>query len=310
MSKKIWKILIIFGLGAIVAFVIGWRIYQLSINQEYKTDHFKINELVYSDQPFTWNKLAPLNPDFPVDKDGIIIYADQYYHPGQIANQGLFYLDSFHQTNNQEYLVLAKKYAAKLLEIAHQERGSLYFPYPFDFALHGFKDDVVKAPWYSGMTQGEALSLFVRLYEITADQQYLEAAERTFKSFQNLRSDKAQPWTVWVDKEGFYWIEEYPEDIPDQTLNGFIYGLYGLYDFYWLRKDDSSKILIEASLTTLKRYLRDFRNPGGISFYCLKHKRASESYHQTHIKQLQILYQMTGDEYFKTMADNFYQDYH
>lgn len=275
----------------------------------YKIDKFTIKELNQSERPFIWDTVMSLQPDFAVDKDGIILYNNSSYSPNQIANIGLAYLDSYQKTNNSEYLALAQKYADKLKEISVSKKGALYFPYNFNFAMHGKKDEVLMSPWYSGMAQGEALSFFVRLYEITRQKEYLDTADNIFKSFTIVGKNNS-PWTVWSDQSNYYWVEEYPENEPDHTLNGFIYGLYGVYDYQQITKSDKAKIVFQSSLTTLKHYLPEFRQASGVSFYCLKHKVQNESYHRTHIEQLNMLYKMTGDEFFKTMADNFSTDFH
>jgi len=285
-------------------------VFQYETNKPYFLDQFNLKRLAPADLPYTYEKIAPFVPDFPVDSDGIIIYNQQYYHPGQMAQVGLWYLDSFRKTQNKQYISLAEKYAQKLQSVAKDDHGAWFFPLNFDFALHEIKDDVLKAPWYSGMVQGEALAFFTRLFEVTKKPEYLHVAEKTFLSFLHLRDNYPNLWTVEVDQAGYYWIQEYPEENPDQTLNGFIFGLYGVYDYYLLKKDSSSQDILDAGLTTLKKYLPDFRVPGNISYYCLKHKKQSESYHQTHIEQLNMLYKITGDEFFKQMADNFYEDYH
>lgn len=300
-------VLIIVAVGG----VLGWKKIKFKFFPPFKVDSFSIQELKGEERPFTWDEIASLENDKSVIKDdeGIVLYQDKYYHPNAMANKGLSYLDSFNKTNNAEYLLRAEKYAQALKKQGRDLNDSLYFPYEFAFALHGEKDDVLLAPWYSGMAQGEALSLFVRLYETTQKKEYLETAEQIFTSFLNFKG-QSSPWTVFVDKDRYYWIEEYTQDVPGQVLNGYIYGLYGVYDYYLIKKDNQSKEILDASLTTLKHYLPQYRSPGQISYYCLKHKKQSESYHRTHIKQLKMLYKITGDEFFKQMADDFYNDYH
>ena len=52
-----------------------------------------------------------------------------------------------------------------------------YFPYRFDFPFHGDTLDNMHAHLYSAMAQGKMLSFFVRLYEITKEQQYFTISE-------------------------------------------------------------------------------------------------------------------------------------
>ncbi|MCL5407054.1 MAG: D-glucuronyl C5-epimerase family protein [Patescibacteria group bacterium] len=310
LKNKITKILISGIIFFGIIFLVTGKFTPLKSTSAHH-DEFNIIPLDTKDMPFTFNDLAPLKPDYPTDEKGVILYGQQYYHPVEVAQMGLQFLDSFNKTSNQEYLNRSELHAQKLLEKKVESKDAFYFPYEFDFAIHGNKNTMIKAPWYSGMAQGEALSLFTRLYKVTGKKEYQEAAKKTFQSFLYPRGEN-QPWTVFVDDNGFYWIEEYAgkgED-PVQVLNGYIFGLYGVYDYYLLNKDPASKEVLEKSLATLRHYLPEFRSPGNISFYDLKYKRRSESYHKTHIAQLKMLYKMTGDDYFKTMADNFYNDHH
>ena len=106
----------------------------------------------------------------PVDKDGIRSFeldGKSYYHPVGIAQYALAKLDVAQRTGNKAALRAAKINAAKLIDISRTAHGGMYFPYRFDFALGGFKKETIHAPWWSGMVQGQALSLFVRLYEET-----------------------------------------------------------------------------------------------------------------------------------------------
>ncbi len=123
----------------------------------------------------------------------------------------------------------------------------------------------------------------------------------------NLNQEK--PWVAYVDKDNFYWIEEYPLFVPDSTLNGYLFAIFGVYEYYLLKRDNLSKLILNASLTTLQNYLPNFRNPGGCSFYCLKHKVESAKYHYFHIILLDRLNRIVEEDYFAIMRDLFESDY-
>ena len=265
-------------------------------------ENLAINTLKAEEMPFTWDKIE-------TEENFQSVLNSTQFNPVTTSNEILFLISSYRITGSQDFLEKAKEMSTKLLNNGKQINGALYFPYDFPFAMHEQNTEILSPPWYSGMAQGEALAAFSRLYRETNDRQYLTAADKVFQSFLNVRG-KSQPWTVFVDRSGYYWIEEYPEEVSDQTLNGFIYGLFGVYDYYLLTQNPDSSKVLEGGLATLKKYLPEYRNPGGISFYCLKHKRASPIYHQVHIKQLNMLYQITGDPFFKQTADEFYEDYH
>ena len=44
--------------------------------------------------------------------------------------------------------------------------------------------DILKAPWYSGLAQGQGISVLVRAHKESGDAAYLDAANRAFASFQ------------------------------------------------------------------------------------------------------------------------------
>ncbi len=232
-----------------------------------------------------------------------------YYHPSLLSMNALPLLDGYSLTKNIKYLNTARKYANKLLEMSEEINDALYFRNTHSWPLHGNKEEVMIPPWYSGMYQGVILSVFVRLYNITKNGKYLKISDNIFKCFKNLKGEK-EPWVVYRDNEDNLWIEEYPSEPPCNTLNGFIFGIYGIYDYYLLKKNKESKQILQDTIKTIKHNIHKFRNKGNISYYCLKHKVKISRYHRTHIGQLQQLYKITSDEYFKTMAEKFYNDFH
>jgi hypothetical protein len=250
---------------------------------------------------------------FPADSQGIITFTyhdSTHYHPMQLAHRLLWYLDSYYLMGMEEYLQRSELYAAKMLEYSMVTEQTRYFYHSHDFYLHEIDTDVMIAPWCSGMAQGDALSVFIRLYEATGKEEYLEIAHQTFRSFMRLKGEN-RPWTVRIDEGDYYWIEEYPFKEGTQVLNGYIYGLSGLYDYYMLTGDDDAKKLVQASLTTLHHYLPEYRDKGNASFYCLYHKINSPKYHiKDHLPQLEYLYKISGDPYFENMYNLFVTDYH
>jgi hypothetical protein len=252
----------------------------------------------------------------PEDADGVpLVDVDGtlYYHPVKIAQRGLRFVWSFEQTGDSAYLDYARRFASRLRLMAKvTSDGSRYYPYPFDLDLHHLPGEVLYAPWYSGMAQGQALSFLVRLYRLTGDEAYREAADSTFLTFLRPKTSTAHPteFTAHVDTTGYYWVDEYPMERQDNdTLNGFIYAVFGLYDYYRLTGDGRARQLILASLTTLRAYLPQFRVPGEPSYYCLRHQVQDPKYHKVHIGELHTLYIMSGDYYFQSMSDAFRRDY-
>ncbi len=247
---------------------------------------------------------------YPQDEEGVLLFlgpdGEYHYHPVEMAQKGLAMVALYRRTGDERALDYARRHADRMLAEADTIGDGLYFPYTFDWRLHlNANYELMRAPWYSGMAQGQALSLLVHLHRITGEPAYLAAAHDVFRTF--LRPGSAGE-TVRVDTAGYYWIEEYPADQSTGTLNGFIFGIYGLYDYYqWTGDEDAFHVLV-AGLTTIHDKIHLFRAPSGPSYYCLSHRAQYPVYHQIHIVQLLNLFEITGEPYFEEMAAQFDQD--
>jgi hypothetical protein len=98
------------------------------------------------------------------------------------------------------------------------DRGGLpyLFPMPHTYRL--------MPPWYSAMAQGEAASLLTRAAQALGDARLADAAERAIDPLLG-----AELGLVAQTPEGPV-LQEYPTSPPAHALNGWIFGLWGLYD--------------------------------------------------------------------------------
>jgi len=277
------------------------------ISYQFEIDSLPYNRLAN----ISFNEEILRDTNYLKDDEGVImseINGLYYYHPVAICHRALALGSAYRATDDPFYLDLLLKHVDRLLAESMEYDGAVYFPYRFDYHVNQQEDGLLTAPWFSGMAQGEALSVLVRTFQVTGDSTWLDHAHHVFKSFQRLHGD-AEPWTVFVDTQGCYWIEEYPVWEPSMTLNGFIYAVYGLYEYYLLTGSEQAEDVLQASLSTIKNYIPVFRRPGGPSFYGLRFGHYSAQYHMIHISQLKYLYKVTGDSYFLDWADTLYLDY-
>jgi hypothetical protein len=273
---------------------------------------YTIYELDYFDKPYTSTQAVSLEMDCYTDSNGVPLFqfnGQEYYHPVNIAQKTFPLINSYVLTQDSAYLNRAEYFIKVLIDSSHLCQGARFYPYQFDFPLHTMESQVLLHPWYSGMAQGHLLTALSRLYQITHKEQYAVFAHETFRSYFHFY-DTEDPWIMILDPGQFMWIEEYPMFPPDRTLNGFIFSIYGLYDYYCAFKTDDCRLLLQQSITTIQHYISDFRNPGGPSYYCLKHNHIDAFYHTIHINQLRMLFKITKEQYFEAMADSLYADYH
>ena len=102
------------------------------------------------------------------------------YNPIAIAQWGLGSYNLFCRTRGEEFrrnLVLAAEWLCTSLE-ANQD-GVPVWSHNFDWEYR----ETLRAPWYSGLAQGQGISLLLRAHAETGDQRFVDAASRAFQSF-------------------------------------------------------------------------------------------------------------------------------
>lgn len=285
---------------------------------EFKTSGYTcVSDVPDAMQPWRDRNAARVDTA-PHDAEGIRMFevdGKLYDHPVGQIQFGLQNITSYRQTKDSFYLDRARAQAKRLTDRRVEARGAWYFPYPFDYTHAVHTGITYKAPWYSGMAQGEALSLFAQLAQLdgVSDQEragYRAAADGAFASL--LRADDAKPWVVAKDSAGYLWIHEYPMDAPgtsDYTYNGFMYATLGLWDYHRLTGNPLAEQLFDGALTTFNAYFPNMRNKGWLSHYCLTHSIATSSYHPVHINLLRQLHWLSGSVRHAYLSDVLMDDY-
>lgn len=161
------------------------------------------------------------------DKDGVRLTpfdaqaADLRYSPTSITHYALSawnsYLDTDKESSKEKFLNQVKW----LVDNKKQVKDAYVWEYSWD--VDAF---TLKAPWVSALSQGETISVMLRAFQITGDNNYLEIAKGAFNSFKLSTADGGVKAT---DK---FWFEEYPNSSKTHVLNGFMYSLAGIRE-YW-----------------------------------------------------------------------------
>lgn len=222
------------------------------------------------------------------------------YNPIAIAQYGLGNYNLFCRTSDPErrrkFFVAADWLCAHLKQNAG---GLAVWNHDFDWEYR----DTLKAPWYSGLAQGQGISLLVRAHKESGFQRYLDAAYRALECFYKPTTEGGVAFT---DDSGDVWFEEYIVSPPTHILNGFIWATWGVHDYYLATKDNSAHELFSRAVRTLLHNL-DLYDLGFWSLYEQSGTRlpmvASAFYHRLHIVQLRIMHRLTGEEQFSQVAD-------
>jgi hypothetical protein len=281
---------------------------------DYRVDGYRPKPIPPEMMPGYQSYVTPLNdPNIPIDAKGVALWryhGRKVHHPLVIARYGITLLQSYRITHDPAFVLRAQVNASYLIKTAISRDGALYIPYRFTYALFGNRSDLIRAPWYSAMNQGAALSLFLRLYEVTGEQRWRSAADSTFATFVQRRSTK-RPWISFVPRRydrRYLWFEEYAKNPPTQPLNGHIYALFGVYEYALASGSKAAADVFDGGVTAVRHQVHRFRVRGGVSYYSLRVHARYTSYHCLHIGMLKLLARMTGDSWFAREARLFAAD--
>lgn len=266
----------------------------------------------YSDRP-------PVNvhdPAVMLDETGLRIYLrrdnrERADHPVAYAQYGISALMEYQSSGEQVWLDRTIRHAERLTEIRAERDGAWWFPYMFRWTYY---QRGMEVPWWSGMAQGQALSLFVRLYETTGETRWRDAADRTWAGF--LQTPEAGlPWTTMVD-DGLLWFEEYVGNQPPLLVyNGHVFALFGLYDYWRLTREPEVRTYLAGATTTALEVMPRIRVPGEVSYYCLQDDYCesplwqNSAYHPIHSWQLDTLARLTREDRFAVWAQQLREDW-
>jgi heparosan-N-sulfate-glucuronate 5-epimerase len=226
------------------------------------------------------------------------IYIGPQRNPITIAHKAIDYFNSFEKnkdTNSKQlFLNTANWFVGNTLPHGNYSILEYKFPWP-QYQL--------KAPWQSGMAQAQALGILARAYNITHEIKYLNTSKMLLNSFFVEVKDGG---VTYKSPTNGWWYEEYAADNHDRVisraLNGMIFSVLGIYDYYKYTKDPEAKYLFDKGILALKNNLALYDNNGD-SFYDILKTPANQNYHKTHVKLLQQLYDITGESTFEGYHD-------
>lgn len=223
------------------------------------------------------------------------------YNPIAISQYGLGNYNLLHRTGDSERRNKFLRAANWLVDNLERSPAGLWvWNHHFDWEYRA----LLKSPWYSALSQGQGLSLLVRAHLETGDERYREAARRALEPFTKSLDHGGVAYT---DDRGNLWFEEYivSPHPPTHVLNGFIWAIWGLYDFFLATGDRLANELFKASVHTLETNLRLYE----IGFWSLYEQSgtrlkmiASVFYHHLHVVQLHVMHELTGKRVFREFA--------
>ena len=259
--------------------------FDIDIDFQYKPDSYYPALLKKNEKKA--KKIYSRTVDF--DHKGIPMYRGftaQRYWPVTITQYGLLNYNFYLSTKDRKYSDRVIAVCDWLLENIDKTAGAWYCN--IDYHCNVVDEDMQK-PFCSSMVQGQAMSVLVRGYHLTKNEAYLECASKAI----NIIKTPVEEGGTFREVGGYSFYEEYPTKTPSLVLNGFIFALYGLYDFSVTdyAGAEVAKDLFGKGYTTLIKLLPLY-DGGFCSRYSLSHitwkpnYNTNPLYHPIHINQL------------------------
>jgi D-glucuronyl C5-epimerase-like protein len=248
--------------------------------------------------------------DYPgqLDQDGVpIVFAHEKSVgsalPVTVILYGLGSHDVFTRTGDDRYRVQMMECVVPWLENHCVTLGEgIGWPTQEDLPAFG-----LKAPWFSAIVQGFALSLFVRAYELEKNLRWSALAQQTWLGFHLPVHDGG--FCRKIDAGVIY--EEYPTRQLDCVFNGMCHALIGLWEAWRSGLVPEAEEDFNKGLNGLRSYLSDFDHDNW-SLYSLnqclgKSLLASPYYHRANGLLAQVLGFMTGAADFQAYGEHWLQ---
>ena len=160
-------------------------------------------------------------------------------------------------------------------------------------------DDASHGSWLSALAQGCALSVLVRAYRLTQEKIFLEVARRAVCTFGRDILDGGVSAPLGEKGIFFEEVAVYP---AAHMLGGFLFALFGLYDYVTLTRDAQVEELISRSLATLRLLLDEFDSGFWTYADLLRGQFAMRADCALQVELLEALARYSGDEYYAQVA--------
>lgn len=229
------------------------------------------------------------DPRRSVSPEGYLMDSKRY-HPLTAATGGILAYERFVDTGDSSWFHLMAEQVRYFRDTARVDTAfggrGIGIPYDWPFGR-------LKATWYSGMTQGVALSLLLRWEHLTHDTAMPPLMRRIAYFMVQPEGDGG---TRSVTREGDTWIEEYPLSGEHRhVLNGFMNAVIGLVEYGARFPDDTLVGPVRDSCLASLRRCFDHYDRVEWSAYDRSGSGLTAGYLQYQLLQLQQLVDLTGD---------------
>lgn len=254
------------------------------------------------------------NDAAPKDANGVVLVdyggsLGRQYNPEQVAAAALGYYDRW-QFGSGSTAQKDADQTAFFVQInwltANQAADGRW--------LYHFAWGTQQVPWWSGMAEGVAMSALIRAYALTGDTRYATAVARARTTFERPRERSGVTSAIAVGGRTYLVYEEYLPGYQSRVLNGWMFGIIGLYEDAAFLGDPMAwfDVLAADRGVNAVAALLPYYDAGWWSYYNLdtltgspRGPLASRTYHSIHIGELRYLAAGTGLQKLASYAARF-----
>jgi hypothetical protein len=219
--------------------------------------------------------------------DGVFIGRQR--NPVTISQKGLAYIGDYRNgyENSRQYFINCADW---LLRNSVKHNGFSILEYTFPWPKYN-----MTPPWRSAMAQGQAVQFLANAHEQTQKKEYLIEARNLLNAF---FIEVSNGGVTLKSPDKGWWYEEYAHEygMTSMVLNGMMFAILGIHDYYQYTKENDAKYLFDQGVLALEKELPEYDHYGD-SYYDIL-KNPSGVYHNTHVRLLDNLYEITGNDVF------------
>ncbi len=242
------------------------------------------------------------------DKNGVFIedYNEVYndkdkkigrqINPAYVAHYGLESYNLYLKTGEEE---CRTQFIRQVDWLVNNQRDGKW-EYNFEW-----KPYLLKYPWISAMSQGQGISALLRAYQLTGEERYLEVASAAMRILET----PIEEGGVADSSGNGIWYEEYPNTELIHVMNGHIWALFGIWDYYRVTRIEKALKLFNEGITVLKENIAKY-DTGFWVHYDLREDSSPDNFYfmdkfylSFEIAQLDVLYAITSEKIFSFYAD-------
>lgn len=234
--------------------------------------------------------------DFDINGVPMVGWGNQAsYSAVNIAQYGFILHDCWLENRLDEYLNVMHACLNKLIEMESHEGDAIFWREAYVSDRY-----TIKKNWASAMSLGECLSFYLRMFQITKNEELLKKSHLIFNAYKIPVSENG---VSYIDENNNLWFEEYPSTPASCVLNGFIYAIFGVMDYYRVTNNSDAKKKLDECFLTLVNNISIY-DAGYWSYYDLQYKELVKYYYQknVHVPQMDAIYKMTNNPIFSYYA--------